>query len=49
MQVIYSASKTDRAHKHSLVDRGANRGVAGSEVRFIHINTDKRVDIRDYN
>ena len=36
--------KSSRCSQHSIVDRGANGGVAGSEVRVIETNPDLKVD-----
>ena len=45
--VCYHVRQTtcDPGMKHSLVDRGANGGVAGSDVRVIHRHTDRSVEI----
>ena len=45
--IVYnaSASKTSGAHQLSLVDRGANGGLAGGDVRVI-FKTNRAVDIR---
>ena len=44
--VIYYITKSSRSSLHSLVDRGANGGVAGSDVRVIETHPDRKVDIR---
>ena len=46
MCIVYSTSKVDRAHNRSLIDRGANRGVAGEYSRVLFTHPDRRVDIR---
>ena len=38
--------KSSRVIQHSLVDREANGGVAGSDMRVIETYTDRKVDIR---
>ena len=42
----YRVSQHNTAHSQSLVDRGANGGVAGADVRVINMASDRRVDIR---
>ena len=46
-RIIYnvSASKTSKAHDISLVDRGANGGLAGNDVRVI-FKSNRSVDVR---
>ena len=44
--VIYYVTKSSRYSQHSLVDRGANGGVTGNDVRFIETHPDRKVDIR---
>ena len=44
--VTYFLSKHDRTHTQSLVDRGANGGVAGEDVRVIHKALDRKICIR---
>lgn len=44
--VTYSTSNIDRVHNQSLVDRGANRGVAGEDARVIFCDTHRKVDFR---
>ena len=44
--VIYYVTKSSRSSLHSLVDRGANDGEAGSNVRVIETYPDRNVDIR---
>ena len=39
--IIYSTSKLYRLHDNSLVDRGVNGGMAGSDVRVCHDNPDR--------
>ena len=45
MHVTYSVSKHHAVSQHSLVDRGSNGGVAGSDVRIIS-KTHRKVDIQ---
>ena len=44
--VIYYLSKVSRSSVDSLVDRGANGGVAGNDVRVIAKHPDRTVDVR---
>ena len=44
--VTYNVSKTSRSAHYSLVDIGANGGVAGNDVRIIEKHPDKTVNIR---
>ena len=43
---IYRVSASNRGKAMSLIDRGANGGVAGSDVRTINILPDRSVDIQ---
>ena len=43
--MTYYVTKSSRSSQHSLVDRGANGGVAGSDVRVIETHSDRKVDI----
>ena len=43
--ITYSISSTNRFHKKSLIDRGANGGVAGDDVRIISYHPNKKVDV----
>ena len=45
MHVTYVVSKHHSSDRHSLVDRGSNGGVAGSDVRVIS-KSQRKVDIR---
>ena len=44
-KVMYHVSRHESSSMGALVDRGANGGIAGSDVRIINY-TDKRVDVR---
>ena len=44
--VIFYVTKSSRSSMHSLIDRGANGRVAGSDVRVIETYPDRKVDIR---
>ena len=44
--ITYSFSKHMRAYTESLVDIGANRGVAGEDTGAIFTNPDRKVNIR---
>ena len=39
-------NNSSRFSQYSLVDEGANGGVAGSDMRVIETYTDRKVDIR---
>ena len=43
--VIYPISNTNRIHKKSLVDQGANGGAAGDDSRAISYHPDRKVDV----
>ena len=46
-QIIYSVSESRRTHAMSLIDRGANGGVAGSDVRILaKVFPPRKVDIQ---
>ena len=45
-QIEYQVSAHRSTHQHSLVDRGANGGVAGSDVTIISRDNDRTVDIQ---
>ena len=42
----YYVTKSSPSSLHSLVDKGANGGLVGSDVRFIETHPDRKVDIR---
>ena len=44
---MFCITKSSRSSLHSLVDRGANGGVTGRDVRFIEAHLDCKGDIRD--
>ena len=44
--VIYYVKKSNLSSLHSLVDRGADGGLAGSDVRCIETHPDRKVYIR---
>ena len=44
--ITYFLSKHDRTHSQSLIDRGANGGVAGEDVRVINKASDRKICIR---
>ena len=43
--MTYCVTKSSRSGQHSLVDRGANGEVAGSDLRLIENHPDRKVDI----
>ena len=45
-RVTYYVTKSSLSSQYSLVDRGSNGGVAGSDMRFIETHPDRKVDIR---
>ena len=45
MHVIYKVSSHSRSKQVSLVDRGANGGIAGNDLRVIH-RTSRKVDVQ---
>ena len=45
IHVTYSLSITNRIHKNSLIDRCANGGVTGDDVRIISCHPNKKVDV----
>ena len=47
--IIYYLSKVSLSSVDSLVDMGANIGVASNDVRFIAKHPDKIVDIRGFD
>ena len=47
--ITYNISKTSCSAHHSLVDRGANNGVTGNDVRIIEKYSNKIVNIRGIN
>ena len=44
--MTHYVTKSSCSSQHSLVDRGANGGVADSDVRVIETHPDHKVDIR---
>ena len=44
--MTYQLSKTNRYSPYSLVDRGANGGVAGNDMRAIEKHPDKTCNMR---
>lgn len=43
--ITYSLSSANRVHKMSLIDRGANGGVAGDDICIISYHLHKKVDV----
>ena len=47
-KIVYKVSSYDASYSASLVDRGANGGIAGDDVRIIE-QLHRSVDIQDIN
>ena len=47
--IVYYLSKISRSSLDSVVDREANGGVVGNDVRIIAKHPDSTVDVRDIN